>query len=127
MLSRDITTYHVVLILHLDVKRGGSPTDIFSEKGAEMDIHRAARLGNVKKMQKLLRQPGIDVNQVSEDGFTPLILAIQKGHEKVAEMLLKQECIQVNKASVNGLTPLIIAINMAQKGYLQLTRGTMVW
>ena len=51
----------------------------------------AAYFGNEQRVERLLRIEGIQVNQPSKEGCTPLILASWRGHVGVVEQLLKFE------------------------------------
>ena len=47
----------------------------------------------------LLGKEGVDVNQATNDGATPLFIASQKGHAEVVSLLLGKEGVDVNQAS----------------------------
>ena len=51
------------------------------------------------------------VNQTKNDGYTPLLIAAEKGHAAVARLLLERGA-EVNQAKYNGCTPLLIALNL---------------
>jgi len=67
----------------------------------------AVRKGLVKVVNKLIAA-GIDVNQSSEDGVTPLFIAALIGHIEVVLALIAANS-DVNLAESNGVTPLLIA------------------
>ena len=46
----------------------------------------------------LLAKEGVDVNQATNDGATPLCIASQNGHCEVVSMLLAKEGVDVNQA-----------------------------
>ena len=56
------------------------------------DIHDCARKGQLKPLSKLLKRAkefNIDVNEVDEDGRTPLMLACRGGQGKAVEYLMQ--------------------------------------
>jgi ankyrin repeat protein len=56
------------------------------------DIHDVARKGQLKPLSKLLKRAkefNIDVNEVDEDGRTPLMLACRGGQGKAVEYLMQ--------------------------------------
>ena len=59
----------------------------------------------------LLAKQGVDVNQVDNDGWTPLFIASHEGHSEVVSMLLAKRGVDVNQSADDGDTPLYIAIN----------------
>jgi ankyrin repeat protein len=65
--------------------------------------------GHELVVQRLLQQPGIEINQASNQGATPLFMACQKGHELVVKQLLQQPGIHIHQVNNNGFTPLHIA------------------
>ena len=58
----------------------------------------AAKRGNLKVLEILLKKKGIKVNMANENGRTALFIASENGHEKVVELLLKKKGIAINKA-----------------------------
>lgn len=73
-------------------------------------LHDAARHGNVKAVESLLRVPNCDVNRVDHHMSTPLHLAATYGHVEVVKRLLDAPGIEVNKADKNAYTPLKLAM-----------------
>ena len=65
----------------------------------------------------LLAKQGVDVNQATNDGRTPLYIASHKGHAEVVSMLLAKQGIDVNQARGTGATPLWIA---SYKGHAEV-------
>jgi ankyrin len=57
----------------------------------------------------VLIQHKADVNCVTKDGITPLMLACDHEHKHVVEVLLKNDAT-VNQATKYGITPLHIAV-----------------
>ena len=62
----------------------------------------------------LLGKEGVDVNQATNDGATPLFIASQC---RGVSLLLGKEGIDVNQAANDGATPLYIA---SQKGHAEV-------
>ena len=50
----------------------------------------------------LLAKQGVDVNQATNDGATPLSLRVEKGHAEVVSMLLAKQGVDVNQADDEG-------------------------
>lgn len=80
----------------------------------------ASAKGKTTIVSFLLEQPGIDINLENNDGHSPLMLALMKGHQDVAEQLLEQDNIEVcQHQRLRGRTALHIA---AAKGYLHVVK-----
>ncbi len=74
-------------------------------------LHFAARMGSAQIVRSLLQMPGIEVNVQDDRSFTPLDLAIEKGHVEVVELLLEYTSTSdlERKHDCSGNTPLHIA------------------
>ena len=57
-------------------------------KFGETPLHLAAKKGNVIKLQDCLNTPGVDINAVDNNGYTPLSEAASKNHIQAVEILL---------------------------------------
>ena len=51
-------------------------------------IHRAVWRENVELVGYLLSEPGVLVDEVNIDGYTPLMIAVEKGNSEIFDMLL---------------------------------------
>ncbi|CAM9294074.1 unnamed protein product [Ectocarpus sp. 8 AP-2014] len=81
-------------------------------------LHDAALKGSAKLTEALLAKAALDINERTEDGFTPLNVAAQEGHHRVARILLRHNA-SVTVASENGCTPLMLS---AQNGHVVVTK-----
>jgi ankyrin repeat protein len=63
-------------------------------------------------------EAGADVNQATDNGWTPLSIAAQQGHETVVWAMIEAGA-DVNKATDDGWTPLSIA---AWKGHTAIVQ-----
>ena len=86
----------------------------------------AAKEGNARKVERLIKCPGVDINHAYRgimDGpmilgnHTSLYLASRYGHEEVVEVLLQHPRIDVNHKDMNNRTSLSMAI---LRGYLPI-------
>jgi ankyrin repeat protein len=81
-------------------------------------MHFASRNGLVN-IVKVLIQHKADVNCVTKDGVTSLLLACDHEHKHVVEVLLKNDAT-VNQADKDGITPLHIAVQTNLKDIEEL-------
>jgi ankyrin repeat protein len=78
-------------------------------------LWKAAEAGNLGVVGKLMGEYGdrLDVNRGDKEGFTPLAIAVQRGHVNVVKLLLTANTIKVNQSVQKGReaasTPLYIA------------------
>ena len=79
-------------------------------------------------MGQLLATPGIDVNLVDNDGWTPLLWAACEGHEGIVGQLLAVPGINVNVVDDDddGWTPLSIAQEYGHEGVIQLLESRVI-
>ena len=68
--------------------------------------------GNAAALESLLKA-GVAPNAADEDGWTPLLSAVENGHAECVTLLLASPSIDVNQADNDGATPLFAA---AQEG-----------
>ena len=80
----------------------------------------ASIYGHVEIIKFLLKQPTIQLNNVSGyDRYTALMWAIDKGHVEVVRLLLEHPEIDVNKKNKHGGTALMMA---SRRGHLEIVR-----
>jgi ankyrin repeat protein len=79
--------------------------------GGPASLLQAARAGNLKDVRACLAS-GADVNQLSGEGWTALMIATLKGYKEIVQTLLEQERAQVNARSHHGWTALRFAVSM---------------
>ena len=75
----------------------------------ETAVHIAAASGHADVMACLLAVPGVDVNGLASETWTPLCLASHAGHYSVVRQLLDCPGIDVNAQCTGGLTALHLA------------------
>ena len=83
-------------------------------------IHIAAREGNVKALDMILKDPNLKLlinMKVDGDGPTPLHFAVANNNIGATKKLIAQKCIHINIEDDNGKTPLQIAID---EGYSEI-------
>ena len=80
-------------------------------------LHRLARMGDTRRVTEAIAS-GDDVNSVTRDGWTPLLLAAREGHAEVITALLAAGA-DLNLPHPNGRSPLHFA---ASNGHLAAVR-----
>jgi ankyrin repeat protein len=68
----------------------------------------AAREGHIESARVLIDEGSADVNQLTEDGWSPLLIATQNRHYRLARFLLDHGA-NVNSSNIHGWTPLYLA------------------
>jgi uncharacterized protein len=99
--------------------------DLVGNKGGLAPLHFAARQGNVAAVRALLKA-GANINQLSADHTSPLLMAAINGHFDLAKELLAAHA-DPRIASDAGATPLYAVINVqwaAKSLYPQPTAQT---
>jgi ankyrin repeat protein len=83
-------------------------------------LHFAARMGSAQIVSSHLQMSGMEVNVQDDRSFTPLDLAIEKGHVEVVELLLEYTFTSdlERKHNCSGNTPLHFA---TKNGHVELT------
>lgn len=72
-------------------------------------LHKCASTGNILSFRYILDQ-GLDINHVSNTGFTFLIDAIENDEIELAKICLDADCFDVNAQEESGNTALHIAV-----------------
>ena len=116
-------------LLSLAVKQGEDCDYVIVElllEGGNVDVNQvmpesldtplitAAKEGNEKMVELLLRYEDIDPNKANKRGSPPLHIAAI-GEEKIVDQLLRHKDIEVNKADESGCTALIMAAQIGDK------------
>ena len=81
-----------------------------SRKGAMTPLHHAARQGHAEVVQALL-EAGAEVNRLSADGTSPLLITTINGHWDLGLFLLEHGA-DPNLAAHSGIAPLFATINL---------------
>jgi uncharacterized protein len=84
--------------------------ELVGHTGGLAPIHFAARQGHIESVKTLL-DAGADINQLSGDQSSPLLIAVINGHFDVAQLLIDRGA-DVTLASENGVTPLYAVLNV---------------
>ncbi|MGB3863083.1 MAG: ankyrin repeat domain-containing protein, partial [Candidatus Aminicenantaceae bacterium] len=73
------------------------------------DIHEAVQQGDISKTQNLIAKDPSVLNSKTEDGRTPLHVAVMGGHKELVEYLIR-EGANIDAPDKEGRTPLLNAI-----------------
>ena len=84
----------------------------------DVSIHDAAELGDIEAIKKNLAE-GIDVNERSYRGATPLHSAAENEHKEIAELLILRGA-DVNLKDDSGITPLGYAVSESHSDITEL-------
>ncbi|MDP9382843.1 MAG: ankyrin repeat domain-containing protein [Chloroflexota bacterium] len=88
-------------------------------EGAQLNVHEAAAVGDVVRVQDALSADPTALNSLSHDGWTPLHLASFFAHEDVARLLIsrgadihvvstnRMENLPIHAAAANGKTAVV--------------------
>lgn len=83
-----------------------------------MKLRRAARNGNIKKVERLIDQ-GADVNDLNKSGDTALMMAAEDGQGDVCELLIAKG-VDVNAQNKSGETALMKAAYFGHRKVCEL-------
>ncbi|KAG8634046.1 putative ankyrin repeat protein RF_0381 [Manihot esculenta] len=86
--------------------------------GGEVDLHAAARSGDLNAVQSILRSNPLAINSRDKHSRTPLHLAAWSGHAHVVSYLCKNKA-DVGAAAMDDMGAIHFA---AQKGHLEVVR-----
>jgi len=76
-------------VIYENVVSGAHQVEWSTKADAEYALVVAASVGNVRVVQKLVEQQGIDPNTVDEESMSVLYLAAMAGHLEIVEILVK--------------------------------------
>ena len=62
---------------------------------------------NLEQVNTVLKRDCVDLNEIAEDGNTPLYLAARMGHTGIVERLLAHKDLKIIRESCEGATCLI--------------------
>ena len=65
-------------------------------------------------MVRALIEKGADIKKVVDGGFTPLLMAAEKGHDAVMHALIEAD-VDINKATDIGMPPLYMAAEFGRE------------
>ncbi len=82
--------------------------DLSLRERINKSLYQAAKEGNLATVINMIKG-GADVNQSSDNGDTPLLIAVKKGRKNVVDFLLAQEGIKVNQFDLQRRTPLFFS------------------
>lgn len=86
-------------------------------------LHEATREGNVRKVKQLL-ETGANVDQVNEQGLTPLHWSALNGRQDLALLLLEHGAdINARERYTGKLTPMAMALLMGYDDMVELMAG----
>jgi ankyrin repeat protein len=109
-----ITTIAAVLLVGCATTQQQEPP---TAKAPDISIHKAAEDGNIEAVKQHLAA-GRDVN-AKRYGWTPLHIAVFKGHKEIAELLIDKDA-DVNAKNWEGGTPLHYAALTGRKEIAEL-------
>ena len=88
-----------------DLPAKTKPIDVHKKnKHGETALHTAAKKGNIVRMKECLETPGVDINCVDNNGYTPLSEAISHDRLEIVRLLLNHRTATLQPIS-NFLTP----------------------
>ena len=99
--SVDQRTAVVALLRAEQEKRGLIGFEHFRDVVGRTALHYAALNGYVEMVRELLEFPYLNPNTMDSYGFTPLHLAVRKGHVNVACLLMQAHLIDLNCRSLS--------------------------
>jgi hypothetical protein len=87
----------------------------------EGDVYNACLDGHHEELQKMLRQPGLDVNWVEpHNGDTAAYVSAQLGHDKCLTLLSLQSGVDLSKAKKDGFAPIHVACRNSRYACLEI-------
>ncbi|XP_067670096.1 putative ankyrin repeat protein RF_0381 [Haliotis asinina] len=67
------------------------PDPVIQNRSDQM-FNKACLVGNISLVKQLISRGEVDINNVSPGGWTPVMIAVSKGHKQVLNTLLKEKC-----------------------------------
>ncbi|MDF3025627.1 MAG: ankryin [Alphaproteobacteria bacterium] len=93
----------------------------FGDKGAGMQLIRAAKTGDAEKLRGLIAA-GVAVDSIDENGWTPLAWAVKNRHSDIARVLIDAGA-NAEHESRNGWTPMALAVKSGSPVIIAVTMG----
>ncbi|CAM9466088.1 unnamed protein product, partial [Ectocarpus fasciculatus] len=88
-------------------------------RGPTNQLHKAAYQGSADRVDALLSTGSVDINQGNPKGWTPLMLATEKGHSRVAQNLLEKGA-NVSVVGDGGFTALLASAQSGQQAIAKM-------
>ncbi|CAN0102047.1 unnamed protein product, partial [Ectocarpus sp. 12 AP-2014] len=88
-------------------------------RGPTNQLHKAAYHGSADRVDALLSAGSVDINQGNPKGWTPLMLATEKGHSRVAKSLLERGA-NVSVVGDGGFTALLASAQSGQQAIAKM-------
>ncbi|CAM9653113.1 unnamed protein product [Ectocarpus sp. 8 AP-2014] len=88
-------------------------------RGPSNQLHKAAYHGSADRVDALLSTGSVDINQGNPKGWTPLMLATEKGHSRVAKSLLEKGA-NVSVVGDGGFTALLASAQSGQQAIAKM-------
>ncbi|XP_059469744.1 uncharacterized protein LOC132193227 isoform X2 [Neocloeon triangulifer] len=88
-------------------------------------LHTAAKYGRLRVVESILLKPGIEINALDENNYTPLALAISKRQKAVAKYLLSNGADAGLPRKPAESRPIAVAASTDQKDFVQLILDTV--
>jgi serine/threonine-protein phosphatase 6 regulatory ankyrin repeat subunit B len=103
-------------------KKHNEIVQLLIEAGAAYSIHDAIGCQDIVFIMQWLNEEDCDVNQTNDSGWTPLLIACERGHVQIVQRLLSRGGIDVNKPEEDGMTPLILA---CYQGHVEVVQSLL--
>ena len=94
-----------------------------TETSAKVTVLSLAAFEGRNEIVKILLESGADVNKETDDGYTPLYVASEKGELGVVKCLVEEGKAEVDKAKNNGWSPLGVAKQFKNEEKVMYLRG----
>jgi ankyrin repeat protein len=101
-------------VVELLLKTKGIDVNVIEHSTGGNALQAAAVLGYDEIVRQLLAIPGIDTNQPSNEGFSPLMLAVRGGRAEVVSLLLNEDSVDINAIDNAGDNALTMALSASR-------------